>query len=127
MASYIGLIRKEENSDFGVDFPDFPGCITAGSSLDEARIMAQEALELHAEGVAQDGEPLPSPSSLDAVLSNPGNQDAVAFLVTLPESADRAVRVNITIPERLLRRIDARASNRSAFLAQAAERLLSEA
>jgi len=58
--------------------------------------------------VVEDGEPLPSPSSLEAIMADPANGDAVAFLVSLPEAPDRTVRVNITLPERLLRRIDAR-------------------
>jgi predicted RNase H-like HicB family nuclease len=126
MASYIGLIRKDAGSDFGVDFPDFPGCVTAGSTIEEARQLAEEALQMHVEGMTEDGEALPAPSSLDAIMADPANADAVAFLVTLAEAADRAVRINITLPERLLRRIDARARNRSAFLARAAEKALSE-
>jgi predicted RNase H-like HicB family nuclease len=126
MTSYIGLIRKDADSDFGVDFPDFPGCVSAGTTLDEARRMAQEALELHVSGMVEDGEELPAPRSLEAIMANPENGDAVAFLVTLREPADRAVRVNITLPERLLRRIDERVKNRSAFLARAAEKALAE-
>jgi predicted RNase H-like HicB family nuclease len=126
MTSYIGLIRKDVDSDFGVDFPDFPGCVSAGATLDEARRMAQEALGLHVSGMVEDGEELPGPSSLEAIMADPENGDAVAFLVTLQEPADRAVRVNITLPERLLRRIDERAKNRSAFLARAAEKALAE-
>ena len=126
MTSYIGLIRKDADSDCGVDFPDFPGCVSAGDTLDEARRMAQEALELHVGGMVEDGEKLPAASSLEAIMTNPENADAVAFLVNLPDPADRAVRVNITLPERLLRRIDERAKNRSAFLARAAEKALAE-
>ena len=88
--------------------------------------MAQEAIELHVSGMVEDGEELPSPSSLEVIMGNPENSDAVAFLVTLPEAVDRTVRVNITLPERLLRRIDERAKNRSAFLARAAEKALAE-
>lgn len=47
MNAYIGLIRKEHKSGYGVEFPDFPGCITAAKSLSEAQIMAQEALNAH--------------------------------------------------------------------------------
>jgi len=126
MTSYIGLIRKDTDSDFGVDFPDFPGCISAGTTLDEARRMAQEALELHVGGMIEDGEALPVGSSLETIMADPENADAVAFVVTVPDAADRTVRVNITLPERLLRRIDERAKNRSAFLARAAEKALSE-
>ena len=126
MTSYFGLIRKDTDSDFGVDFPDFPGCISAGTTLDEARRMAQEALELHVGGMIEDGEALPVGSSLETIMADPENADAVAFVVTVPDAADRTVRVNITLPERLLRRIDERAKDRSAFLARAAEKARSE-
>ena len=48
---YIAYLHKDSKSDYGVSFPDFPGCITAGSSLDEARRMAAEALAFHIAGL----------------------------------------------------------------------------
>jgi predicted RNase H-like HicB family nuclease len=50
----------DADSDFGVDFPDFPGCVTAGTTLDEPLRMAQEALEFHIGGMVEDGEELPA-------------------------------------------------------------------
>jgi predicted RNase H-like HicB family nuclease len=64
MTSYIGLIRKDTHSDLGVDISDLPGCVIAGATLDAARHIAQEALELHIGSVVEDGEDLPAPSSL---------------------------------------------------------------
>jgi predicted RNase H-like HicB family nuclease len=55
MPSFIGLIHNDADSDFGVSFPDFPGAITAGKTLDEARAMAEEALTLHVEGLTEMG------------------------------------------------------------------------
>ena len=52
MTDYIALIRKEAGSDFGVSFPDLPGCATAGKDLDEALAFAREALALHLKGLA---------------------------------------------------------------------------
>ena len=124
MPSYIALLRKDPGSDYGVDFPDFPGCVTAGCSLDEARAMAQEALEFHIAGIIEDREALPEPSDLEVVMGAPGNADTVAFLVTVAERKPRARRVNVTLPEDLLRQIDKvarhRGMNRSSFLARAA-------
>ena len=123
MADYIAIIHKEPDSDYGVSFPDFPGCVTAGSSLDEAKDMAREALAFHVEGMREDGEAIPEPSSLDTVMADPDFADGVAFLVTL-HFQPRTVRVNITLPEDELKHIDeaarARGMSRSAFLAQAA-------
>ena len=42
--TYIGLVHKDAGSDYGVSFPDLPGCVTAGATLDEARVMAADAL-----------------------------------------------------------------------------------
>jgi predicted RNase H-like HicB family nuclease len=79
MSSYIALIRKDAHSDFGVDFPDFPGCVSAGETLDEARRMAREALELHVSGILDEGEKLPAPRSLHEIMADPENSDAVAL------------------------------------------------
>ena len=51
MRQYISLIHKDAHSDYGVSFPDFPGCITAGRYLDDARAMAEEVLAPHVEGL----------------------------------------------------------------------------
>ena len=65
MTDYIALIHKEPGSDYGVSFPDFPGCVTAGRTLDEAKREAFDALALHIEGMLQDGEALPAPTALE--------------------------------------------------------------
>ena len=73
MRHYIALIHKDADSDYGVSFPGLPGCVTAGTSLDEARSFAEEALALHLSGMARDGEAVPEPSSLEAHQTNPSN------------------------------------------------------
>ena len=126
MATYIALLRKDETSDYGVDFPDLPGCVTAGRTLEEARIAAAESLALHLEGLAEDGETAPEPSSVDEVMSDPHNREAVAFLVD-PLLSTKPVRVNVMLPADLLRRIDRATGNRSRFLAEAAREKLKHA
>lgn len=79
--TYIGLIHKEPDSDYGVSFPDLPGCITAGGTLEEAREMAAEALALHLEGMTRSGMDIPAPSSADAIVAHPDAGDAIALLV----------------------------------------------
>jgi predicted RNase H-like HicB family nuclease len=127
--NYIALIHKDADSDYGVSFPDLPGVVTAGSTLDEARDMAAEALALHLEGLAEDGEAIPEPSSLEAIMANRENQDAVATLIPAPAASPaKSVRVNVTLPSDLLEQIDARAEaegfTRSGFLAQSARKAL---
>lgn len=123
MASYIAIIHNDEGSDYGVSFPDFPGCISVGSTIEEARVMAVEALALHIRGMEEDGNPVPVPSSLDSIMALPDFADGVAVLVDAPKSA-RAVRFNISAPEDALKEIDEYAAahgyTRSGFLIQAA-------
>jgi predicted RNase H-like HicB family nuclease len=121
MTAYIALLRKEPASDFGVDFPDFPGCVTAGKTLEDARHMAAEALALHVEGMRDDGEAIPAPSSLDAVMDDPANRDAVAFLVDVAAKPIPSVRINVMLPQDLVAAIDRVTTNRSRFLAEAAQ------
>ena len=83
--SYIAFLRKDEDSDYGVDLPDFPGCITGGSTLEEARCMASEALAAHVAWMRAEGDEIPEPSPLDHLIDDPDNRDAVAILVDLAE------------------------------------------
>ena len=126
MRHYIALIHKGAGSDFGVSFPDLPGCVTAGVTLDEARAFAEEALTLHLAGLAEAGEAVPETSSLEAVMSDADNRDGVAVLVPVKGGPPKSVRVNITVPEDILSEIDAYAErhgmNRSGFLVKAAKR-----
>lgn len=123
---YIAYLHKTRKSDYGVSFPDFPGCITAGRTLEEARRMAGEVLALHVEGLLEDGETLPAPSTLDSLVRDPALKDAVAFLVPLDDKAGKAVRINITARQRQIEEIDRRAQaaglSRSAYIVQAALR-----
>jgi predicted RNase H-like HicB family nuclease len=126
MANYIAIVHKDPKSDFGVSFPDFPGCVTAGRDIDEAKDMAQEALTLHIQGMIEDGEQLPAPSKLEEIMADPDFADAAAYLVVdVPDTKPRTVRVNITVPEMTLKQIDAaakkRGMSRSSFLVHAAQ------
>jgi predicted RNase H-like HicB family nuclease len=126
MANYIAIVHKEAKSDFGVSFPDFPGCITAGKNIDEAKDMAQEALTLHIQGMLEDGDQLPVPSRLEEIMNDPNYANAIAYLVvSVPDAKPRTVRVNVIVPEMTLKQIDAaakkRGMSRSSFLVHAAQ------
>jgi len=123
MSSYIAYLRKDKTSDYGVEFPDLPGCISAGRTLEEAKAMAAEALAGHVATLADLGEPVPPPSSIDQVADDPDRGNAVLVLIDLDPNLLKAERVNVMIPRHLLGRIDAVAGsgNRSRFLVEAAE------
>lgn len=120
---YIAYLHKDAKSDYGVSFPDFPGCITAGSTLEEARRNAVEALSFHIAGMREDQENLPEPSTLDDLRDDPAMKGAVAFLVE-PAEPERTVRINITARESQIAEIDSRARaarlTRSAYMVRRA-------
>ncbi len=132
MADYIAFIHKDRRSGYGVSFPDLPGVVTVADTLEGVRKQAEEALALHIEGMVEDGEAVPAPSTLDSVSGDEGFQDAVAVVVVhAPDAASPTVRVNITMPEAMLRQIDEHAAahgfTRSGFLVQAAKKALEAA
>ncbi len=120
---YIAYLHKDRGSDYGVSFPDFPGCITAGRTLDEAARMAAEALALHIQGMIEDGDTVPEPSKVDDIAADAAKRGAIAFLVSV-EPPDATVRVNITARESQLAKIDALAAaaglTRSGYMVRAA-------
>jgi predicted RNase H-like HicB family nuclease len=127
----VALIH-EHNGAYGVSFPDFPGCTTGADDLDTAVRKAAEVLAFHAEGLAEDG-PLPEPRTFTELRKDREfRADAKGALVALvpyvPPSC--ATRVNITLDQSLLSRIDsaasARGETRSGFLAAAARKRLAE-
>jgi predicted RNase H-like HicB family nuclease len=124
MPEYIALIHKEPGSDYGISFPDFPGCITAGATVEEARRMAEKALAFHIAGLIEDGDAVPQPSPLEEIMAEPENREAIAIFVPVRKN----VRVNITVPADVLAEIDRYAEShgltRSDFLTQAAKRAL---
>ena len=125
MAHAIGIIH-EEDGVFGISFPDFPGAISTGTTLDEALRKGEQALALHIEGMVEDGAEIPRLRTLAELRQEAPAALEGALAVLVPaELPARSVRVNITLDERLLSRIDAAAraagENRSAYLAEAAK------
>jgi predicted RNase H-like HicB family nuclease len=123
---YPIVIHKDRKSDYGVTVPDLPGCFSAGSTLDEAIVMARQAIELHLEGMIDDGIPVPSAKSIEQHSRNPDYADGVWAVIEIDQTnlRTRAKRINITLPERVLESIDRTAASegetRSAFLAKVA-------
>jgi predicted RNase H-like HicB family nuclease len=116
---YPAILEKEPGSIYGVTFPDFPGCVSAGDTAEEALVNAHEALAGHVALMVQDGDTLPKPTAVEEVTSDPG-VTMVAITVVGVTVPGRAKRVNVTLDEALLDEIDSIAKNRSRFLAEAA-------
>ncbi|QTH19736.1 type II toxin-antitoxin system HicB family antitoxin [Rhizorhabdus wittichii] len=119
---YPAIIERAPDG-YGVFFPDLPGCTSGGRTVQEAARMAEEALDGHLLVTAQHGETLPEPSELDAVERDP-EVDEVARILVRAQKPGRAIRINITMDEGLVARIDRASKNRSRFIADAARMAL---
>lgn len=73
MTEYVALIHKDADSGYGVSFPDIPGVITGGDTIDEAMEEAEEVLTFAAEDWTNpDGSTeFPSPRSIDELRNDP--------------------------------------------------------
>lgn len=120
----IGPITVDHG--FSAIFPDLLGCNSAGNSAEGAFANAIEALAEHLGLLLDAGDPIPAPSSLEQARAMvdadtcPGDGPVVAMLLAPVELPGRTLRLNVTLDENLVQRIDAVSSNRSAFLADAA-------
>jgi predicted RNase H-like HicB family nuclease len=125
MAAIVALIRGEPGA-YGISFPDFGGCISGGASIEEALRRGREALTFHIEGMESVGEPLPKLREVAQIKGDPEFTDDFADAIVALVDVDllaRAVRVNISIDERLLERADraadAAGETRSGYIAVA--------
>ena len=121
----IAIEPGDDTHAFGVVVPDLPGCFSAGDSLDEALTNAEDAILGWIEIMLDRGDEIPQPSTLDVLrAAHPEYRDWVWAVVTVDPAAldDTVERVNITIPRRVLRRLDARAKaageTRSGYIAK---------
>ncbi len=84
MTHYAAIVEEEEGKSFGVWFPDLPGCVSAGDTLDEAMLNAAEALELWAGAMIESGQQIPPPRSLTGLNADSEvAQDLANFMVAL--------------------------------------------
>jgi predicted RNase H-like HicB family nuclease len=94
---------------YGVIIPDLPGCFSAGDSLDEALAGAEEAAAAWIDATLDAGGAIPQPSRLEALRDNPEFSGWTFGVITLDPALldDATERVNITLPRRVLKRLDA--------------------
>ena len=130
---YVAFVHKEPGSSYGVSFPDFPGCISAGNTADVALHNAVEALAGHVAAMRSDGDAIPEPRDLETVLEDDelaeNREGATIAFVPLVVDRGSSVRVNVSMDAGLLEAIDAaareRGMTRSAFIASAARNEIS--
>ena len=122
--TYVAMFEPA-NDGVGISFPDLPGCVSFASDFDSGVRNAAEALSLHLEGMAEDGEALPEAGSLvDLIVDQRRSPEVLWTLITV-EAPDAADRVNVYLPRSLLARVDRYVTehapmNRSTFFGEAA-------
>lgn len=119
---FYPAIFEKAGKNFSVFFPDIPGCVSAGKTIEETFVNAHEALASHIALMVEDSETIPSPSTLDAATAEAVNEleDFAASSLVSVALPGKSKRINVTLDEALLEEIDAVCDNRSGFLASAA-------
>lgn len=98
---YAAIFDPCEEGGYCITFPDLPGIVTEGDTIEESLYMAKEALELHLYGMEEDGDTIPEPTQSCKVTVPEGG--FVNFIEAwMPpvrdEMANRAVKKTLTIP-----------------------------
>lgn len=122
IATYPAIVERA-GEGFSVYFPDLPGLTSAGETVEEAYLAAEEALAGHLMVSVQYGDDIPDPSDLVDIEHDPEVHEVARILVRA-ERPGKSVRVQITLDEGLVSAIDHVAKNRSGFLAEAAREKL---
>ena len=124
------VLHSDDGVRYGVTVPDLPGCFSAGDTFDEALASVVEAIDLHLEGITEDGGDVPLVRTIGEHRANPDYADGVwaAVEVDVSRFDGCAEKINITVPRKLLAKIDTHAKShgatRSGFLADAARQAM---
>jgi predicted RNase H-like HicB family nuclease len=111
------VYEGDENTAYGAEFPDFPGCYSAADELKDLPSNFQEAVEVYFDGEDLD---LPSPSRLEDLKNDYDGGFWMMADIDLSRISSKTKRINITMPQMVLSRIDRTTDNRSQFLTEAA-------
>lgn len=129
----IAIELGDDTHAYGVTVPDIAGCFSAGDTMEEALKNVREAIELHLEGLVEDGLDIPLPTDIAAHQKNPdfaANYVWAIVEIDVTRYMGKAEKINVTLPSRLIHLIDtkiahdSRYKSRSGFLAAGAELLL---
>ena len=119
----IAIEIGSETAAFGVVVPDLPGCFSAGDTIDAAITAAEEAAAAWIDATLDAGGAIPAPSSIETLRAQTDYAGWVFGIIDVdPAALDNAIeRVNITLPRRVLLRLDAQAraagETRSGYIA----------
>lgn len=120
----IAIEPGDKSHAYGVVVPDLPGCFSAGDTIELAYENTKEAIAGWIEMELDEGHPIPLPSKIEDLARQEEFKGWIFGIVDVPEEllSDKALRVNITLPTRVLRRLDFLAKNsgdtRSGYIAK---------
>ena len=120
MLIYPAVFTLEDGS-YNVEFPDLPGCLTYGETLEEAFLNAKEALSGYAASILERGKDLPVPSALSGISAEGGT---TMLVDAKPAFTKTAVKKTLTIPAWLNQRAEEAHAPYSKILQDALERYL---
>lgn len=126
------VLHTDDSVHYGVTVPDLPDCFSAGDSIENALECVKEAIDLHLEGLTDDGDDVPLPLPIAQHINNPDYAGGIWAVIDVDVSRfdGRSEKINITVPRRVLARIDRYAkkhgATRSGFLVEAARRIMAE-
>lgn len=123
----IAIEPGNESTAWGVVVPDLPGCFSAGDTLEQAMVQAEAAIAAWIECALDAGQDIPAPSDIQALRTAHPEFEGWPWALVKVDPAmldDTLERVNISLPRRVLHRLDARARSagetRSGFIARMA-------
>jgi predicted RNase H-like HicB family nuclease len=133
MEYYVALLENDGGNEYGVVFPDFPGCVTQGDSYEQALQLAAEVLAFHVEGMQADGLPVPQPRSIEQIRAAAEDWydlagSVVAMIPLLPAPEGKPQPTNLSLDAGLVKAVDqyadAQKLTRSAVFAEGAKLLM---
>lgn len=120
----IAIEPGDNSHAYGVVVPDLPGCFSAGDTIESAYENAKEAIAGWLEIELDDGHEIPLPSKIEDLAKQEEYKGWIFGIVDVPDEflSDKTQRVNVTLPGRVLRRLDHLAKNsgetRSGYIAK---------
>lgn len=131
MTRYAILIDGKAGA-YGVSFPDLPGCVAMGRTMDAALVNAAEALRDWIEFTEESATPVPSPRSVEALrkdreVARALKQGAALASVPLIRESGRPVKANLSLDSGILKAIDAEAKRRKLTRSSLVEAIAREA
>jgi predicted RNase H-like HicB family nuclease len=122
---YFGVIEAGSGG-YSIFFPDFPGCVSAGDSLEELARMGAEALQFHVDAMVEDGELIPEPGvpNLEAERVEVPGADLRGLLAIEVDVPIFPRTVAVPLDTELVQAVDRLASSRHQFIADATRREL---